>query len=423
MRVDAGTQADLDVEVASSSFGDRLEVNAWYGGELVAEHLDVLGWSIGWDATRLVQGQSSWTFADPEGTLAPWALDDALAPGGAQLQVTWVSGSTGLEVPVGWYRIRSADPRETWRLVSYAPVPEDPSAYGAGAYGSGTYGVVSTSIPPVTKWVPGGGGQVTITADDLTCIPAELDRLDAEPVVASTSIAEAVRLLEGVIAVSVDAAVDDSPIPASLVYEDGRMDAVEDHLTRCHAVHRMGPAADLEVLPEAGGDPVWTIAGGDEGVLISTARTMSDEGLYNAATSTAESIAGSDAAPLVGRAYLDSGALRWGPGTPFGRRVIFHQSPANTQSGVDADAATLLANRQVTGEVELTVECLTHPGLQLFDVVTLVAPSTAGEFPIEGRVTSMKISGGAVIAKRMVLGVAVTAEVMAVFASRVRGHG
>jgi len=90
VRVDADTQADLDAEVASSSFGDRLEVNAWYDGELVAEHLDVLDWSIGWDATRQVQGQSSWTFADPEGTLAPWALDDALAPGGAQLQVTWV---------------------------------------------------------------------------------------------------------------------------------------------------------------------------------------------------------------------------------------------------------------------------------------------------------------------------------------------
>jgi len=55
-------------------------------------------------------------------------------------------------------------------------------------------------------------------------------------------------------------------------------------------------------------------------------------------------------------------------------------------------------------------------------VVTLVAPSTAGEFPIEGRVTSMKISGGAVIAKQMVLGVAVTAEVMAAFAQRVRGY-
>ena len=70
-----------------------------------------------------------------------------------------------------------------------------------------------------------------------------------------------------------------------------------------------------------------------------------------------------------------------------------------------------------------SVQCLTHPGIQLFDVVKLVAPSTVGEFPINGRVVSMQISGGDVISKQMVLGVAVTAEVMAALAQKVRGRG
>lgn len=391
--VDAG----LDAEVAGTSVKDRLEVNAWYDGEVVAEHLLLSSWGIDWDASRQVQGQATFTVADPDGVLAPWAFDDALAPGGARLQVTWVSGISGLEVPIGWYRIRKADPNETWRIQK--------DADGA----------------PV--WVPGGGGRVVVNADDLTCIPSELDRLDAEPVIESTCLDEVVRLLAGVIPVEVDPAVTDRAVPASLVYDEGRMDAVEDHLQRVEAVHRMGPGGELEVLPAAGLDSGWTIEGGDEGVLIGLKRSMTDKGVYNAAISTAQPVGGDDAVQLVGRAYLQSGPVRWGPDTPFGRVPIFHQSPATSQAGVTSDAQTLLANRQISGEVELSVSCLFHPGLQTQDRVTLVQPSLTGGHPIVGRVTGMRCGGGAVIDKSMDLTVAVTVGDLEVLAGQVRGRG
>lgn len=201
------------------------------------------------------------------------------------------------------------------------------------------------------------------------------------------------------------------------------MDAIEDHLTRVQATYRMGPGGEMEIVPEAGIGPVWTLAGGDDGVLIGLDRSMSDEGVYNAAVSTAQPDGGPDATQLVGRAYITDGPLRWGPDTPFGRRPIFHQSPATTQAGVNADAETLLANRQVSGEVELAVSCLMHPGLQLQDRVTLVPPSMTGDHPIVGRVTQMRVSGAEAISKMMALRVAVAVTDLEVLARQVRTNG
>lgn len=391
------TDPNLDAEVAGTSIGDRLEANAWYDGEVVAEHLPITSWGIDWTTSRQTQGQATLVVSDPEGTLAPWALSDPLGPGGSRLQITWISGISGLEVPRGWWRIRKPNPRETWRVMRNS----------AGEQ----------------VWTAAGGGQVSITADELTCIPSELDRLDAEPVLSATCLGEVARLLDGIMPIDLDPSIVDKNVPASLVYEEGRMDAVEDHLARVGATYRMGPGGELEIVPQAGVGPVWTIEGGNDGVLISLNRSMSDEGIYNAVVSTAQPNGGTDAVQLVGRAYQAEGPLAWGVGTPFGRVPMFHQSIATTQSGVNADAATLLANRQVTGEVGIAVVCLMHPGLQLNDRVTLVPPSSEGEFPITGRVTAMNISGADVISKTMALTVSVAVTDLEILARKVRSNG
>jgi hypothetical protein len=395
---DADDLAALNDEVASSSVLDRLEVNAWYDGNLVAQHLGVSSWSIDWDDTRQVQGQGTFEFSDPDGLLSPWGLDDPLGVGGARLMVTWISGTSGLEVPLGWFRNRKSDPTDTWRV--------QPNADG------------------VPVWVPGGGGRVVVNADELSCIPADLDRLDAEPVVEATCLAEVTRLLEDVLPVVVDPAVTDRDIPVGLVYGESRMDAVEDHLDRCSARWRMGPGGELDVVPAGGLEVDWTVQGGSEGVLIGLDRSMSDAGLYNAAISTATPEGGDDTSQLVGRAYLTDGPLAWGPSTPFGRVPMFHQSPAKTQPGVDSDASTLLENRELSGEVELAVECLFHPGVQINDRVTLAPPSLTGEHEIKGRVTKMSVGGtGSVIRKSMTLTVAVTVPDLELLASKARGRG
>lgn len=389
------TSQDLDDRVAGTSAGDRLEAHAWRGGRVVAQDLLVASWSLPWDADRQIQGQGSFTIADPDGKLAPWSLEDPLGPGGSRLQLTWVTGGESpIRVPLGWWRLRASDPDETWRI---------------GRKGDEDVQRVA------------GGGSVTVQADEETATVV-MDRLDAETVTAPTCIAEVRRLLADIMPVFVDAGVTDAPAPRSLVYGDSRMDAVEDLLSIVNATYRMGPDGSLQVVPVAGVGPVWTLSGGDDGVLIKVRRSLSDEDVYNAGISAGQDAAGR---PLVGRAYLESGPLAWGPDTPFGRVPIFHRAIAQTQSGVEADAKTLLRNRVAGGEVDLKVTCLTHPGIQIQDRVTVVAATTVGDAPLEGRVVGMTMrsatsEAGTTPAKAMELRVRVSTEALEAVAARVR---
>jgi hypothetical protein len=388
----------LTDEVAGTTVNDRLEVNVWRGGQVVAPldglPLDVTSWSLDWDADRQVQGQGTFDIADPDGLLAPWGMGDALAPGGSRAQLAWVSGASGMRVPMDWWRLRKSDPVEQWRVRR-----------------------VGEDVQRVA-----GGGSVTIRADELTCIPANLDRLDAEgqPPAGATCLSEVRRLLTDIMPVVPDPAVVDRPVPASLVYGEGRMDAVEDLLNHVDAVHRMGGDGALQLLPAALGASVWTIDGGEDGALVDVRRALSDDKVYNAVTSRGTSAAG---APLVGRAYLTGGPLKWGVTEPFGRRPAFHQSIAQTAAGVQADAVTRLKTLSSTGEVDLPVVCLTHPGVQLHDAVVVVSGTIAGDEPLVGRVVRKRMSSaGPVPAKSMTLAVRVTVEALEAVAARVAGR-
>lgn len=373
----------FDDEVLGTTVGDYLEVVARRG--YTSQLLEVSTWSLDWDADRQAQGQASLTVTDPEGLLAPWGMGDLLAPGGSRLSLTWVSGLSKTRIPLGVWRIRSADPTESWR-----------------AYTRERDSVIVS-----------GGGSVSLRAEEDTCT-AVLSRLDAEQPTAATCLGEVTRLMRPVSAVTVAAGVGDRAVPRGLVYAESRMDEIEDHLDRVGAVHRMAPDGSMEVIPATGGAPVWTIAGGEYGASISTTRALSDEGVYNLAVASGEDYEGR---PIIGRYLVTTGPLA--ATGPFGRVPIFHQSPAQTQTGVDQDAETLLRNRQAGGEVDLDVVCLTHPGIQPHDTVTVIAATTVGETPLTGRVVGMSLSGGATPAKAMSLRVRVTAEALEAIAGKV----
>ncbi len=425
MRVVGDDVAALAAEVAGSTRGDRLEVNVWRGGTLMVQGLDVTSWSLSWDADRQVQGQATFVVADPDGTLAPWGLSDPLGPGGSRLQVTYTFGSSGLRVPLGWWRIRRAEPSESWRVYrsagrgSWSVPPLSPSDDLEPSLVLAPSDGASGFDPGEVVRVP-GGGTVTVQADEETSTIVK-DRMDAEAwAPGSTCLGEVTRLLEDICPVVVDGAVVDAPVPSDLVYGLSRMDAVEDLLDAVRAVHRMGPDGSLQVVPASGVGPVWSIQGGDDGALVRLARALSDEDVYNAAVSSAETETG---APLVGRAFHLGGPLAWGG--PFGRVPIFHNAIATTQAGVDADAATVLATRTDGGEVDLAVTCLTHPGVQPQDRVTVVAATRAGEQGLEGRVVGMNmrsvtVDGGTVPAKSMDLRVRVSVQALEAVAGRVR---
>ncbi|MGB2557726.1 hypothetical protein [Cellulosimicrobium cellulans] len=358
MRVDS---EDLDSIVTGTTVGDRLEAWVWRDGELAVDHaLSISDWSTDWDAGRQVQGQVSLTVADPDGTLAPWGLADALAPGGSRLQLTYISSPGGqdpIRVPLGWWRIREADPHEEWRVYSN---------------GSGLVRVA-------------GGGTVSVTADEETST-ALLARLDAEVVQGPTVVQEVRRLLTDVCPVVAHPDVVDGPVQSGYVYDESRMDGVDDLLSMIDAEYRMAGDGSLEIVPSAGVGPVWTIEGGEGGAQIETVRALSDSGVYNAVVATGED---ADGLPLVGRAYITDGPLAWGG--PFGQVPLFHKAVGKSAGAVQREAESVLANRRASGEVDLDVTCLTHPGLQVHDLVTVAATTTAGVHPLVGRVVQMKM--------------------------------
>jgi hypothetical protein len=387
------TDPNLDAEVLGTSSLDVLTATAWRGGLVVAANLPLTAWSLAWDATsdQVCQGRATLTVADPAGTLAPWGMGDPLGPGGSRVQLAWVSGASGIRVPLGMWRIRSAQPSESWRT-----------------YNSGVPLRVS------------GGGSVTLSLEEDVTSTASICRIDGDaPVAGATALTELKRILIGIGAVDTSLAPADAFIPAAYAaWPEARPDAIGDLLDMLNALSRVGGDGALQVVPRAGVGPVWTIQGGAQGALIAADRQLNDTGAYNCATSKNSTTNG--ASPIVGHAYLLTGPLAYGG--PYGQVPVFHAAIATTQDGVTKDAVTYLATVANSGTVDLDVTCLAHPALQVHDIVTLLAPTVAGDQALNGRVVAkswgtVSDSGGTVSDKSMKLKVRVTAETLEMIAA------
>lgn len=376
--------------LAGSQSDTRLVVDAWRAGVVVAPDLPVESWRITWDGTRQVHAQAQLTIADPTGELGPWAPDDPLGAGGTWLHCRYRMAAAG-DVGLEWLRVVRPDTVESWRIH-----------------------------PRVGVWVS-TGAVVSVAAESLTW-QARAERFlgPESPQVTASTLGEVARLLDDIIPLGSVAGITDRPVSASVVYGQGRMDAVEDLLATLDATHRMSADGLLDVIPLAGaGGAPWVIQGGDdEGVLVDVARSQDAAELVNAAVSTSSA---EDGAQLVGIATLPAGPLVFGG--PHGRVPAFHGANlAKTQAAVDADAATYLANQATGRRTVLPVTCLPHPGLQVHDPVLLRIPLTGTTDPMDlpGLVATMILSGRGTSVHPMTLGVSVATDALQVIADRVR---
>lgn len=379
---------DLDAAVAGTSYNDQITATAWRDGLVVAANLAVLSWSFGWDATsdQIGQGRCTLVVGDPDGTLSPWSMDDPLGAGGSYVQLAWLSGMTGIRVPRGNWLIRQAEPAETWR-------------YYKG-------GLLRVS----------GGATITLTLEEYLPAQAAKAAIDGDaPVAGATAIAELRRLTVDIGAVDATLAPADVTIPPQYAaWPQQRTDAMGDLLNMLGARSRIGGDSSFQVVPMAGVGPVWTVQGGETGVLIGSHRILNDNGVYNSMTSTNSSTNGAE--PLVARAYVQDGPLRYGG--PYGKVPGFHQATGTTQTEVAADAVAMLAAITNSGTVDLAVECLAHPALQLQDTVTLLTASVAGDQAVVGRIVAMDWASDS--DKQMNLKVRVSTAALEAIAERVR---
>ncbi|WP_152203641.1 hypothetical protein [Georgenia thermotolerans] len=390
---------DVREALSGSRPADRVVGEVWYDGQLVVPNLDIGSWRIDTDATRSVRRQVTVTVTSDDGALAPWAVDDALGVAGSVLRLVYIVGGVADgQVPMGEFRITRPSVAESWRSQRLIRAFDDEGR-----------SVVAEELP--AQW--SSSAAVEVQADDLTRT-AELGRFVAPEAVKHTGsvIQEVARLLDGIVPVTVAAGVVDGRVPASVTYERDRMPAVEALLGSINATHRMTGDGRFEVIPVAGGAPVWDIAGGDDGVLVDFGRAMDVRDFPNIAVVEGKSATD---LPLIGVARETGGALR--ASGPHGQIPEFMYSDImDTQAKVTAAAKTRLANLIASRSVVLPVTCLPHPGLQEYDVVTLTTPAGT----LTGQVQTVNISGGPGGVDPMGLGMVVAWEQMAAIARELR---
>ena len=145
--------------------------------------------------------------------------------------------------------------------------------------------------------------------------------------------------------------------------------------------------------PKKGADtPLWKIQGGDfMAALVSLSRSMDLATVYNSVVATSQGGQGE----YVGRAYLDRGVAKWGG--PLGNSTEFYSSPLiDSTTAAERAAATRLANQTGPKTTKLKIQCLPHPGLELYDWVTVAVPTRSGKaIDVTGQVISLTLGGDA----------------------------
>lgn len=344
--------------------------HVWYDGVCVVPNVEVSSWAVTTDAERQAQTQVTLTINDPTGELAPWGVDDPLGVGGSQIQLIYAIDDVET-VDLGFFRITKSEAIEHWNLLRI----KDPE----------------TGAETRQAWLS-GGARIPVSAEDLTSIVVA-DKFVApeSPKLSATVLSEVRRLVAGVMPVTVQSGIVDREVSTSTVYERERMDAIEDLLRTIDCACRMSGDGQLEVYKAAPGASVWTIAGGDDGVLVGFSRSQDVSEMFNGAVAEGATAEGNQ---LIGREFELDGALRWGG--PNWRRPRFQSSTGilDTQEQVDKAAVTVLRGQVEGRTVDLAVECLPHPGLQPGDVVTLAAPTALGKaMDLTGIVRSTALRG------------------------------
>lgn len=403
-QIDANTLAAL----SGSRAGDSLTVWAWYGGRLAWDTaLPVSAARFSWDSSRQIQTLSL-SIEDKDGTLAPWLLENPLGVGGSRLQIIYNVGGAG-SVNIGWYRVTHSAPAESW--VGYT-ISE-----------AGTVTPDSPVAPGKRLAHVSAGATISLDAADLGTLiaKARFPAPESPQGTSPTIVGEIKRLLTDIVPVVTTSGVTDRAVNKTLVYQDDRLNAVQDLCKRINCDYRFNGAGQLEIYPLAPQTPVATLKGGPEGLLVKVDRKQEYEGLYNEfyadgqyATTAPDGT--STQVPIRGYAAITGGPLR--VGGPHGRYPKFYSSTMlTTQAECDAYAATMRDTQLAGLTTDLVVTCLPLPHIQQGDWVTVYNPVVNGRVvSLTGRVTTMDLGFTNTAPDRMTLTVQCTyADVQAAF--------
>lgn len=332
----SGSQALADV-LAGGAIKRKVVADIVYGSARLIEDLPIDTWTFTGDIDGAIKTGGSVTVAytdDFATSVTPHQLTDALAPFGQELHAYMVVdvGESVERIPLGKYRI-----------------DDIPSA--SEAQQRFRNGVITV------------GSKVQLTLLDRFVVLSRAKFRSLQKPATTSAWAEIARLTK----MPVNRNVPDAAIPASLVYDRDRLEAVQLLAGVLGGRAWMTDRGTVSILPHEPGAVVATLKVGEEGTVVETQYSMHSEGVYNVVVGDFETPAG---VPIHVEAEITSGPLA--VTGPYGEYVLEYpgdksliESPAQAQAAVDQQ----LARSSVTESYVLPVQCVPNPLLEIGDVV------------------------------------------------------
>lgn len=290
----------------------------------------VSGGDVAYDATADVWSTMSMTtpgVSEHDGSsMFPRFADSLLAPYGNEIFIRWGidAGASTLWVPMGYYRIDDTEQAHS------------------------SSGLIRT----------GGPDRMQGLIDARLTQPRQYSRFD-------TIAAVVFDLVFDVYPQALVLWDDDDeqlPLGRDLVIEEDRYAALRDIATSRGKVVYFDSEGVLrfETAPDPD-DIVWDIHAGAGGVLVSSSRSVSREGMYNAVVARGQ---GATESPAVGMAF-DTGPnspTRWG--SRFGKVPRFYESPLLTTDGQARSAAAAILARTLGAPYSVKFDTVPNPALR-----------------------------------------------------------
>jgi hypothetical protein len=252
------------------------------------------------------------------------------------------------------------------------------------------YGIVLPSGN--TEWVPlgmfslddtsrarpyGDTAAVEVKLVDRSARVAE-DRFDApvQTVAGATNVAEIRRLIQATLGVSVSVTdlTGSTQIAAQIEIEKERWtDGVEklaDAIGADVSFDGYGQAV-IRVQPTLADPPVWVVAVGARGTLLTARDRLTREGVYNRVIATGERTDGTTPAYAAVSDTDPASPTRYGG--PFGKKPRYYSSSLLTTTAQCTTAGTAMLARSTGVGAQIDMETIVNPALQDGDVLTAVA--------------------------------------------------
>ncbi|MFJ3029816.1 hypothetical protein ACIPEQ_13315 [Curtobacterium sp. NPDC087080] len=334
-------------DVLTGSFDRRWLIDVFYDGVRVLQDVPCTRPDFTDDGSQLVQSTGTTTivyqgdFAD---SIAPTDVGDLLAPFGAQVEV---------------YMIVTAGPgfSERVRMGRYM-IAETPS--------------VVTSRFLFNGGVASRGDRIELTLKDLF-YGVQVDRFDTPG--SPPSVASAWAEVQRLTGLQVTRSIADGPIPATVAYQEDRLQGVYDVANySLDAVACLTADGTVSMRPNTWTAPVDTLRWGDAGTLVDVSRGLANDSVYNKVVVRAYD--SSQGAAVLASGEVTDGPLRTrnrdGSLSPYRRRPTFYSSQfITTQAQAENYVAKWLPRVSQLAAVEVTLTEVVNPLREVGDVLTV----------------------------------------------------